>query len=304
MSERNADSGRIRRPLRINLAFRRYLRLPHGVADGIVSALQRWRNPRARTRSRVLAASLLPDSAGLTVDERSGGLELNHADWPCLGPAARAAAALVPAAGDLAARARAANKHFLLSVRSDVELATEPDIMALALNGRLLRLVARYLGEAPSLSSMRLWWTPANETLRSSQRFHLDAEGPRQLKLFLNLEDVTEDAGPLTWLDADLSEAAGRKLGFRRGRLDDEVLATTGYLERAHRFIRPAGAALLADTSRCLHYGSRGNLRPRGVLMIQYVPGDAPRAQYPAWPRISAEGDGDPFAAVALGRRL
>jgi hypothetical protein len=68
----------------------------------------------------------------------------------------------------------------------------------------ILNGVMRYLGEMPLLQGVKLYWTPQNDKLVSSQQWHMDGGG-RQLKLFLYLNDVDEGAGPLTIIPAKVS---------------------------------------------------------------------------------------------------
>lgn len=46
----------------------------------------------------------------------------------------------------------------------------------------------------------------------------------------------------------------------------EEILRATG----------PCGSAVMLDSSRCLHFGSRGNRRDRLVLAFHFLPADAP----------------------------
>ena len=65
----------------------------------------------------------------------------------------------------------------------------------------------------------------------------------------------------------------------------------------------PAGKGLMLDTSRCLHYGSRGNTIERLVLMFQYTSFYAPKSRWPDWANALAGRDIplDRFQKLALG---
>jgi hypothetical protein len=107
----------------------------------------------------------------------------------------------------------------------------------------------------------------------SSQCFHLDEHDFRQVKIFVNLDDVTGEEGPFTFLPAPETAAVCRAVGkgWGAGRLtDDEVLGNTAP-EKVVRLIGSAGDGAFVDTSRCLHYGSRTIKGRRAILMIKYV---------------------------------
>src|SRR5262249_25173469 len=49
----------------------------------------------------------------------------------------------------------------------------------------ILNGVMRYLGDVPLLQGVKLYWTPKNDKMVSSQQWHMDGGDIRQLKLFL-----------------------------------------------------------------------------------------------------------------------
>src|SRR6186713_845402 len=116
----------------------------------------------------------------------------------------------------------------------------------------------------------------------SSQIYHLDPEGRRQAKLFLNLRDIGPDEGPFTFIPAEASEQIIKAVTQTRssdsedatlvmGRYLDDELARVGGLDKSISVMGKAGSAVLVDTSRCLHCGSR--VKPgtyRLCLYIQY----------------------------------
>jgi len=170
---------------------------------------------------------------------------------------------------------------FLRSVLTNQDLAQHPGLVDFALSDGLLRLVTNYLGTIPHLNRVDLLYSVAHGegSAISSQIFHLDPEGRRQAKLFLNLRDVGPDEGPLTFIPASESRRIVQAIARRRspedevlmGRYLDREIAAVGGLDKAISVSGPAGTAALVDTSRCLHFGSR--VRPgtyRLCLYIQY----------------------------------
>jgi len=170
---------------------------------------------------------------------------------------------------------------FMRSVLSNTDLYEHPEIVDFALSDGLLSLVTNYLGTIPHLNRVDLLYSVAHggEEAISSQIYHLDPEGRRQAKLFLNLRDVGPDEGPFTFIPA--AETARIVAAVKRRRdpeadlqmaryLDSELEAVNGFA-RAISVMGPPGSGVLVDTSRCLHFGSR--VKPgtyRLCLYIQY----------------------------------
>ncbi len=132
------------------------------------------------------------------------------------------------------------------------------------------------------LSRADLWWSPPNESKAESQLYHYDGEDKSQLKIILNVGDVDENTGPFTFLTAVASEQVG-KTRRHSARLDDDAVENTVGRDAVTPLIGPAGTVGAVDTSRCLHFGSRGNSRERLILMLQFTRFLAPKALFPSW---------------------
>ncbi|MGH2568803.1 MAG: hypothetical protein ACRDGA_10730, partial [Bacteroidota bacterium] len=77
------------------------------------------------------------------------------------------------------------------------DLLNHPDILKLALHDEFLVPASIYLGQVPRLAQLRLFWSPKNQTITGSQKFHYDHRDTSQIKIFLNLIDICEESGPL-----------------------------------------------------------------------------------------------------------
>lgn len=173
---------------------------------------------------------------------------------------------------------------FLLNLVMDSAFTPYPAVLAFMLDHRFLDLASHYLGEVPVLSSASLWLSPINTSAKSSQLYHFDEADDRQLKFFLNVEAVREENGPFTAVPATISEEIRKRSGGHLyGRRSDEVVASCLNGEKPMTFVGEKGALAAVDTSRCLHYGSRGNTAERVVLMFQYTRLSAPLAHVPEW---------------------
>lgn len=164
-----------------------------------------------------------------------------------------------------------ADKPFLRNILRSQDIFDHPEILRVATHDVFFSAVSRYLGQVPWLVNLHIWWTPPNQTAVRSQLFHYDHRDTRQAKIFINLNDVDDEAGPLHFLSAASSEKVNRKIGYSQEDYTDaevegcvengEILKATG----------PKGSGYIVDTARCLHYGSRGNKKDRLILMISYA---------------------------------
>lgn len=183
---------------------------------------------------------------------------------------------------------------FLVLLKKDEELLAEPGIAEFALSDEMPGVVSDYLGGAPVLSQIKLWWSPPTETMLESQRYHFDAEDSTQLKVFLNVNEIGADAGAFTYLPAPASaKVPQRKRASQR--LTDDVVDRHVGPGAAVKVVGPPGSVSMVDTSRRLHYGSRGNTVDRLIVMVQFTDFLAPKAKTPVWNAsriLNAELDG------------
>ncbi|MBL8687283.1 MAG: hypothetical protein JNK86_07470 [Alphaproteobacteria bacterium] len=176
-------------------------------------------------------------------------------------------------------------KGFLLALLNGDEILAIPEIINFAVSKQIIDRVTQYFSSIPLLAGVRLWWSPPNNSLHESQLFHLDTEDQTQLKMFININNVTEQHGPLAFLPATHSterlhflstRALYQKKYFNYRWQDDEILSPENK-QHLIKLVGTAGSGAFVDTSRCLHYGSRENSYDRVVLMIHFQRIDAPR---------------------------
>lgn len=200
--------------------------------------------------------------------------------------------------------ARNPNKRFLLGVLSGNELFAQPAIIRGMLARPVLDAVSRYLGTVPRLEGAVLWWTPPNDSETSSQRWHIDELAPRQVKVLLNCSEVDEQCGPLSFLPADRSDQLRHDFGHQRGRLDESRLMAELAPSEVHQATGGLGSGVILDSSRCLHFGSRGNQRDRLLLAFHFFAPDSPvdsRYHLEAASLGDAFNDLDPIQRLTLG---
>jgi hypothetical protein len=173
---------------------------------------------------------------------------------------------------------------FLVSIAGGKDFVTCKPVLDFILSPEILRFASDYFGEVPVLGSLNLMWSPPNGTMKESQLFHRDGEDHKQLKLFLNITEVTSESGPLTLVPAPASEQAMLKLRYNTGRLSDEAVTQAAGADNIITCTGPVGQLAAVDTSRCLHFGSRNNKHERLVLFIQFVRFLAPKQGAVLWP--------------------
>lgn len=254
------------------------LRLPRPVVHDMLGWWRR-RGLSQALEQRRLAAEALAQSP-LDVDETAGYRLIAAGEQPALTRLAASCAQIYREfrASGAAERelARNPNKRFLLGVISGNEFLDYPELLIDMLDRAVLDAAARYLGTVPRLEGAVLWWTPPNQSTDSSQQWHIDELAMRQVKILLNCSDVAEDCGPLNFLPAARSDQLRAEMRHRRGRVDEAALMGLLDSDEVMQATGPAGSAVMLDSSRCLHFGSRGNQRDRLVLAFHFLPADAP----------------------------
>jgi hypothetical protein len=163
-------------------------------------------------------------------------------------------------------------KTFLRNCLLRTDFEQYPELTDWIFQDKLLTLAALYFGHAAMLGGVRLWWSPINSSMESSQLFHLDQEDSRMLRVFLNVSDVTEQCGPFTFIPAPESQEISKAYGVGFGRLRDEDVFSLVDPTKLVQLTGPAGSVHLVDPARCLHYGSRGCQKDRVLFMLHFVP--------------------------------
>jgi hypothetical protein len=194
------------------------------------------------------------------------------------------AAAVVAAGNELIdsighdALAEKAQKGFMANgFIPEAALGLDSPYLQIALGDEVVDAASAYLGFVPVLWKVDVWYSFYRKKMpRSSQLWHLDHADTTQLKVFIHLDDVSSESGPLTVVDAEDSEKLADGVGwvFDDGRrvTDDQVIDVVG-ADGILRFEGPAGTVDFVDTSRCFHFGSRvePNGTPRRLFMAQYL---------------------------------
>jgi len=156
--------------------------------------------------------------------------------------------------------------------------ATLPAAVAeVCLHPRILAVASTYLGACCRLCYANVWYnipTAPDEPSIDSELWHRDHEDRNIVKVYVYLEDVDEQMGPLSYLRGtqpggaygDVYPVTSPAGSYPRAeRLNERVPATT-----AISCPGSAGTVILCDTAG-FHRGGRSTTRPRILLTATYV---------------------------------
>ena len=228
-------------------------------------------------KRRQYAARLPKDGGWQHIDESKAFITFHAGDEDVVARAVESALAFA-LPDNMKTLEKRPKKPFLLQQRLDYDDPQTWPIFFLACHPILLHPVTEYLGMLPVLQNATFLYSP-NETRTParSQLFHLDGEEYKQVKVFIHLDDVDEDTGPLTIIDGCNSRQlykALKKSGltrFRNEKHEDETVFRFVDENAIHKLCGPRGTMSLVDTCNCYHYGSRYGKRPRLALLLHYT---------------------------------
>lgn len=150
------------------------------------------------------------------------------------------------------------------------KFATEPS---------LIKAVANYLGEAPVLWNISVFYSPPssiedieNKNFKGSQLLHRDAEDTKNVKIWILCSYISENSGPTVCLSSKISNKIWDEISYRQGTKIENEIILDNYKNEMFPLIGLKGEVFFTDTSECLHMGSRV-IEPasRLVLMVHFV---------------------------------
>ena len=168
-------------------------------------------------------------------------------------------------------------KEFLVHL-VDYPRGIDPDdpILRVALDRKLLEIVAAYLGFWPSLYSIDAWLNyPTPRPPEISQLWHRDPEDLRLVKAFIYLADVNNECGPFTYVPrthpfgAETLTAAKLE---RKKRFEDDRMSRVFPPEAWRVCTGPAHTMILADTLG-YHRGGKPTIGQRILITFTYTSG-------------------------------
>lgn len=277
---------------KLNLFLAKKLKVPRVSAIRIARTVNILAKPFTQIQRRRAAEEIIRRRAGtspaVTIDKKEGYAFTSPKEVPEIAGAIAEAAGIYRAAAEKQALERVeggtSRKAFMMQAAEGAAMNRYTDIMRAAVSRPLLDAVTEYLGEVPILGNVTIMVSVPNNSQVGSQLYHLDFADEKQVKLFIYVDEVTQENGPFTFTPISVTNELIKAYGYDRGRLTiDEVEKAVGS-DKEIQVTGPAGTALLCDTSRCLHYGSNRNKTTRIVLLIQYVAHAVPEQPPAVWP--------------------
>lgn len=153
-------------------------------------------------------------------------------------------------------------------------LINNPDIQNLMADPSLVAVAQSYIGAAPVLDEVNMWWTTSGSPKADSaaaQLFHFDMDRIRWLKVFIYLTDVTDENGPHSFVAGSHRTGGIPNSLLQKGyaRLTDEEVRNAFGADAIKSFTGPKGTILLEDT-RGLHKGSPARSGDRLMLEMEF----------------------------------
>lgn len=141
-----------------------------------------------------------------------------------------------------------------------------------------VNVATQYLGTLPILESFQMWYSPNDsDELAGSQLLHRDPEDFRQLKIFIPIEDIEIENGPLNVIDKNESKILYDKLiekkiiNKRNQKIEDKYARNLNLTK--NKILLKNNQCALVDTCSCYHFGSRKSSKPRKILFLHLTSG-------------------------------
>jgi hypothetical protein len=216
---------------------------------------------------------------GPYIDPEKGYMRRNSAELPMFREAIALCRARYPKERIAAVVSKPSKRDTLLSLHLDLDDLANAPIKRIALSPEVLAPIAKYFGGLPVLYGASVWFcrNAQDFDLVGSQLYHFDREDTRQIKIFIPIDDITEDSGPLTLVPAKESRAlienrrrSGGSISLKQ-RFDDQEVARVTGVAKGVPMTGKSGDLIFLDTTNCLHYGSRPSETYKYHMVLHYV---------------------------------
>ncbi len=139
-----------------------------------------------------------------------------------------------------------------------------------------IEIISKYLGSLPILDTFQMWYSPNdNDELIGSKLVHRDGEDFKQIKIFIPIEEIKIENGPLHVIDKIQSEKIYKNLIkqnliYRRNqKIDDKYIKD--FNPSFNKILLNNDQCALVDTCACYHFGSRKSTKPRKLLFLHFT---------------------------------
>jgi hypothetical protein len=163
-------------------------------------------------------------------------------------------------------------KSLLLAQYFNAELDSR--INRLAHDPFLLAVAAQYLGVAPKLMSVNMWWTfpveaSAEDKAKHAHVFHFDLDDRKCVKFFFYLTDVGSEDMPHVYVRTSNRLIKYKNTLLRSKRFTDSEIVDAYGTENVVEVVGPANTCLIEDTIT-VHKGITPVRNPRLILQFEY----------------------------------
>jgi len=169
-------------------------------------------------------------------------------------------------------------------------------------NEYFLNIASQYFGEKPLLVELKVLVSPpsTNTNLEGSQLWHSDFSDTKLLKIFIFLEEVDFDSGPLELISKEDTKELLSSYDYRWGVVgvshNDSIVPDNSY--KINSMTGDKHTIVLVDTVACLHRGSRNCKKTRKILYATYSSRTSFR--HPPWNWLNASSRPHPNSSPLL----
>ena len=168
-------------------------------------------------------------------------------------------------------------------ITRDIILKENSSIFNLAIDKEILAIVSNYFRTLPILYKVQIWKSIPRQKILGSELFHFDREDIIQMKVFIPLKKVNKNSGPLTLLSASQSKEfifnnlLKLKFVSLKDRFNDNFVFSRLKKPEINEMTTKDGEVIFADTTNCIHYGSRKLKDSKFQIMLHYVTPFSPK---------------------------
>lgn len=179
------------------------------------------------------------------------------------------------------------DRKYMTEIYDYMDLETKKKIIDFASSELMISTAAKYLGVFPILSKIIIdYKVPKNyEDKRGAMMFHKDEFGFKSLDIFMAINDIDENTGPLKTIKTNfdnigpfsrISEEKQTSTPGYRGKIQDETIQRNSNVNRGIITIEgKSGTSVLIDSFKYYHAGGHCKSKKRIVMRILYSTIDA-----------------------------
>jgi len=165
-----------------------------------------------------------------------------------------------------------AKKKYLKSIDIEINESIKK------ISNPFIDIISAYLKYLPVMIGAAFWYSPnKNSEQTGSRSLHLDPDDYKQIKIFIPVDEITYNNGPLNVLDAQQSRIIYDKLIdnntiIKRNQKITDEFANKNFKIKLDQLVMNKNEVYLVDTCRCYHFGSRKSINSRKLIFLHFTP--------------------------------